>query len=108
MIYLEQNAEYFNNDIRAMLQAFFDNEKVVTKQEGTRLSLEVVYTQDVDVETEVAKGGYVTYTLSDEDGYHASKMVVVDYLNKMIYAFIGFEIRLQAKNDIRDKKFGDT
>ena len=84
MIYLEQNAEYFNNDIRAMLQAFFDNEKVVTKQEGTRLSLEVVYTQDVDVETEVAKGGYVTYTLSDEDGYHASKMVVVDYLNRKL------------------------
>ena len=39
MIYLEQNAEYFNNDIRAMLQAFFDNEKVVTKEDGTRLSL---------------------------------------------------------------------
>ena len=28
MIYLEQNAEFYNNDIRAMLQAFFDNEKL--------------------------------------------------------------------------------
>ena len=65
MIYLEQNAEYFNNDIRAMLQAFFDNEKVVTKEDGTRLSLYVTYTMDSDVETQVASGGYVTYCLED-------------------------------------------
>ncbi len=84
MIYLEQNAEYYNNDIRAMLQAFFDNEKVITKQDGTRLVLKVVYTEDVDVETEVAKGGYVTYTLSDEDNYENSKTVVVDYLNRKL------------------------
>ena len=77
MIYLEQNAEYFNNDIRAMLQAFFDNEKVVTKEDGTRLSLYVTYTMDSDVETQVASGGYVTYCLEDMDGYHQEKMVVV-------------------------------
>ena len=67
-----------------MLQAFFDNEKVITKQDGTRLALRVVYTEDVDVETEVAKGGYVTYTLSDEENYENSKTVVVDYLNRKL------------------------
>lgn len=84
MIYLEQNEEIYNNDIRAMLQAFFDNEKVVLTKEGTRISLKVTYTQDQDVETQVAGGGYVTYTLEDEEGYHASKTVVVDYMNKKV------------------------
>lgn len=84
MIYLEQNAEIYNNDIRAMLQAFFDNEKVVLTKENTRISLKVEYTADSDVETQVAGGGYVTYTLEDEDGYHANKTVVVDYLNKKL------------------------
>ena len=84
MIYLEQNAENYNNDIRAMLQAFFDNEKVVLTKEDTRLSLKVEYTSDSDVETQVANGGYVTYTLEDEDGYRASKTVVVDYMNKKV------------------------
>lgn len=84
MIYLEQNAEIYNNDIRAMLQAFFDNEKVVITKDNTRLSLKVEYTYDSDVETQVASGGYVTYTLEDEEGYHASKTVVVDYMNKKV------------------------
>ncbi len=84
MIYLEQNAEIYNNDIRAMLQAFFDNEKVVLTKENTRISLKVEYTSDSDVETQVANGGYVTYILEDEDGYHASKTVVVDYMNKKV------------------------
>ncbi len=84
MIYLEQNAEIYNNDIRAMLQAFFDNEKVVITKDDTRLSLKVEYTSDSDVETQVASGGYVTYTLEDEKGYHTSKTVVVDYMNKKV------------------------
>lgn len=85
MIYLEQNAEYYNNDIRAMLQAFFDNEKIITKEEGTGLSLQVVYTMDRDVGTpQVAKGGYVTYTLDDEEGYHCERTVVVDFLNRKL------------------------
>jgi len=84
MIYLEQNAEVYNNDIRAMLQAFFDNEKVVLTKEDTRISLKVEYTTDSDVETQVASGGYVTYTLEDVDGYQASKTVVADYMNKKI------------------------
>lgn len=84
MIYLEQNAEIYNNDIRAMLQAFFDNEKVVITKDDTRLSLKVEYTSDSDVETQVASGGYVTYTLEDEEGHHVSKTVVVDYMNKKV------------------------
>lgn len=84
MIYLKQNAEIYNNDIRAMLQAFFDNEKVVITKDDTRLSLKVEYTSDSDVETQVASGGYVTYTLEDAAGYQASKTVVVDYMNKKI------------------------
>ncbi|MBQ9983913.1 MAG: coproporphyrinogen dehydrogenase HemZ [Lachnospiraceae bacterium] len=84
MIYLEQNAEIYNNDIRAMLQAFFDNEKVMLTKEGTRLSLKVEYTSDSDVETQVEGGGYVTYHLQDEEGYYASKTVVVDYQNKKL------------------------
>lgn len=84
MIYLEQSADIYNNDIRAMLQAFFDNEKVVLTKDDTRISLQVEYTADSDVETQVASGGYVTYILKDEDGYHASKTVVVDYMNKKV------------------------
>lgn len=84
MIYLEQNAELYNNDIRAMLQAFFDNEKIVLAEEGTRMSLRVTYTSDVDVETEVRSSGCVTYELADREGYHASKTVMVDFLNKKL------------------------
>lgn len=82
MIYLNQNAEIYNNDIRAMLQAFFDNEKVVLVKDGTRLCLTVEYTMDSDVETQIKSGGYVTFILEDEEGYHKSKTVVVDFLNK--------------------------
>ena len=84
MIYLEQNIELYNNDIRAMLQAFFDNEKVVLKKEGTRLSLVAEFTMDSDVETQVSSGGYVTFLLEDADGYRDTKTVVVDFLNKKI------------------------
>ena len=84
MIYLSQNLEIYNNDIRAMLQAFFDNEKVVLQEEDTRLSLVVEYTADTDVETQVNQGGYVTYTLIDREGYQKRKTVMVDYLNKKI------------------------
>lgn len=84
MIYLNQNLEMYNNDIRAMLQAFFDNEKVVVSPEDTRLSLDAIYTADRDVETGVESGAYVTYTLRDEEGFEQSKTVVVDYLNKKL------------------------
>ncbi|MDO5157056.1 MAG: coproporphyrinogen dehydrogenase HemZ, partial [Eubacteriales bacterium] len=84
MIYLEQNLEIYNNDIRAMLQAFFDNEKVVLEEEGTRIGLKAIYTADQDVETAVETGAYVTYTLWDEDGFEESRTVVVDYLNKKL------------------------
>ena len=84
MIYLNQNAEIYNNDIRAMLQAFFDNEKVVLVKEDTRLSLMVEYTVDSDVETQIESGGYVTFTLEDREGYHKSKTVVIDFLNKKV------------------------
>ncbi len=84
MIYLKQNADIYNNDIRAMLQAFFDNEKVVLTKDDTRIFLKVEYIADSDVETQVTSGGYVTYTLEDEDGYNASKTVVVDYTNKKV------------------------
>lgn len=84
MIYLNQNAEIYNNDIRAMLQAFFDNERIVQGREGTRISLTVDYTMDTDVEIQVESGGYVVYTLEDEDGYHKSSTVTVDFLNKQL------------------------
>ncbi|MGN0155510.1 MAG: coproporphyrinogen dehydrogenase HemZ [Lachnospiraceae bacterium] len=85
MIYLEQNTEIYNNDIRAMLQAFFDNEKVSLVKADTRISLKVDYRQEQDIETpQVNRGGYVTYILEDEDGYHAEKTVVVDYQNKKL------------------------
>lgn len=84
MIYLEQNSELYNNDIRAMLQAFFDNEKVVLAEEGTRMGLRVIYTSDRDVETSVETGAYVTYDFWDENGYQDSATVVIDYLNKRL------------------------
>lgn len=84
MIYLYQNVELYNNDIRVMLQAFFDNEKVVTtEEEDTWLSLEAVFTYDTDVEVpQVQRGGYVTFTLSDEFGYVDKKTVVIDFVDK--------------------------
>lgn len=84
MIYLEQNVELYNNDIRAMLQAFFDNEKVILTKEGTRLTLKADFVMDRDVETMVETGGYVIFTLTDEDGYEASKTVMVDFMDKKL------------------------
>ena len=84
MIYLEQNVELYNNDIRAMLQAFFDNEKVILTKEGTRLALKADFVMDRDVETMVETGGYVVFTLTDEDGYEASKTVMVDFMDKKL------------------------
>lgn len=84
MIYLKQNLELYDNDIRVMLQAFFDNEKVVRTKAGSRLSLIVEYTVESDVETQVTSGGYVTFTLEDTDGYHDEKTIVVDFQNKKI------------------------
>ena len=40
MIYLKQNVEDYNNDFRAMIQAFLPNEKIVITEEGTRLTFE--------------------------------------------------------------------
>lgn len=82
MIYLKQNSELYNNDIRAMLQAFFDNEKVVLEKEGTRLSLTAEYVEDV--ETEPSKGKCVTYILEDEEGYHDEQTVEVDFYDKKL------------------------
>ncbi|MGN0437215.1 MAG: coproporphyrinogen dehydrogenase HemZ [Lachnospiraceae bacterium] len=73
MIYLEQNDEMYNNDIRAMLQAFFDNEKVVTVADGTRISLQVNY-----------KANFVAYKLSDENGYEDEAGISIDYTDKGI------------------------
>lgn len=73
MIYLEQNNEMYNNDIRAMLQAFFDNGKVVTTKEGTRISLSVHYGNDE-----------VNYEFTDQDGYRDSAKISVAYQNKEI------------------------
>ena len=56
MIYLSQNLELYNNDIRAMLQAFFDNEKISLVKADTRLSLTVEYISDRDIETNVSDG----------------------------------------------------
>lgn len=84
MIYLNQNTDLYNNDIRAMLQAFFDNEKIVTKKGGTHISLIVDYVAQRDVESQIPSGGYVIYTLEDEDGYREKKTVVVDFLDKKI------------------------
>lgn len=84
MIYLNQNLELYNNDIRAMLQAFFDNEKVVLQEEGTRLSLQADYVMDRDVETMVETGGYVTFTIRDEAGYEDAQTVVVNFLDKKL------------------------
>ena len=67
MIYLEQNEEIYNNDIRAMLQAFFDNEKVVIQDKDTRLSLKVCYED----------GKKVSYYLKDVDGYQDEDYLLI-------------------------------
>ncbi|MCM1158026.1 MAG: coproporphyrinogen dehydrogenase HemZ [Bacteroidales bacterium] len=117
MIYLKQNEELYNNDIRVMLQAFFDNEKIVLTEENTRLMLDVEYTADVDVETGVRTGGYVTFLLEDENGYRQSKTVVVDFLNKraarnplkaalyrMLSAYTGKELPWGSLTGVRPTK----
>ena len=74
MIYLEQNEEIYNNDIRAMLQAFFDNEKVVIQDKDTRLSLKVCYED----------GKKVSYYLKDVDGYQDEDYLLIPYRDKKI------------------------
>ena len=78
MIYLEQNAEIYNNDIRAMLQAFFDNEKVLSVKKDTRLSLSVEYS----VDEKENNGRRVIFTLEDEKGYNKRETVKVDFTDK--------------------------
>lgn len=80
MIYLKQNEELYNNDIRAMLQAFFDNEKIVIKEDGTRISLVVNYEKNESIPSK----SVITYRLTDEDGYKAVCSVEVDYSDKSI------------------------
>lgn len=85
MIYLDQNIDLYNNDIRVMLQAFFDNEKVVLSKEDTRLTLKAFFVYDTDVEIpSLQRGGYVTFTLTDEGGYSATATVVTDFMNKQL------------------------
>lgn len=43
MILLLQNDLLYDYDIRTLLQAFFDNEKIVTTPEDTRMSMEVTF-----------------------------------------------------------------
>lgn len=78
MIYLEQNAEIYNNDIRAMLQAFFDNEKVLSVKEGTRLSLSVEYS----VDEKENNGRWAAFTLEDKTGYNKRETIKVDFTDK--------------------------
>lgn len=73
MIYLEQNNEMYNNDVRAMLQAFFDNEKVVLSKEDTRMSFVVLY-----------KDNEVVYQLKDLEGYEDEASISIDYTNKKL------------------------
>lgn len=80
MIYLEQDAEIYNNDIRAMLQAFFDNEKILPAKEDTRLSLSVKYTGT----DKKINDRQVTFTLEDEAGYHIVETIKIDFMNKKI------------------------
>lgn len=82
MIYLEQNEELYNNDIRAMLQAFFDNEKVSLERRDTRLSLLVEYTPNPHADPKAAVGEAVTFTLEDEAGYRDSRTVVTNFHDK--------------------------
>lgn len=83
MIYLEQNEELYNNDIRAMLQAFFDNEKIVIQRKNTRISLRVVYESMQDGDG-MKHGTKVTYFLEDEEGYQNQGCVEIDYTNKKL------------------------
>lgn len=45
MIYLKQNVDDYNNDFRAMIQAFIPREKIVLKEEGTRLTFQAELTE---------------------------------------------------------------
>lgn len=46
MICLLQNDEMYNYDIRSVLQAFFENEKIITSQDETRLVFEIKYDKE--------------------------------------------------------------
>ncbi len=83
MIYLEQNDELYNNDIRAMLQAFFDNEKIVVEKKNTEIALYVRY-ESLQGEDGLRHGTKVTYVLEDEEGYQGKNQVEIDYTNKKI------------------------
>lgn len=71
MIYLEQNIDSYNNDLRTMLQAFFPGVKIVTNKEETDLSLYATFNSDA-----------ISYVLEDVKGYHKEDKVLVDYRDK--------------------------
>ncbi len=82
MIYLKQQLDLYDNDIRVMLQAFFDNEKVVRTKAGSRLSLVVDYACKEDEETGAKSEGVVTFSLADDKGYESVEKEEADYWDK--------------------------
>ena len=73
MILLLQNDVTYDYDIRNLLQAFFDNEKVVTTPEGTRMSMEVTFREQ----------GTHSVAFCSPEGKWYSREFVGDYKDKM-------------------------
>ncbi len=71
MIYLKQSVDNYNNDFRAMLQAFYKDEKIVTYEEGTHLTLQVDFNEDG-----------IDFLLSDIEGYCSRDYLACNYLDK--------------------------
>ena len=72
MIYLKQNGKDYEHDIRTMLQAFFEHEKIVMEPTDARLMLETFFCEKQQV----------TFVLKDRDGYEDIKKIQIAYADQ--------------------------
>lgn len=94
MIYLKQNVEDYNNDFRAMIQAFIPREKIVLYEEGTRLTFQAdlgdtqaavsLWEDGKKLEEEIARCCYLDKKNARNPIKAASYYILSRYCNKTL------------------------
>ncbi len=106
MIYIEQTSELYNNDFRAMLQAFFKDEKIVTYKEGTTLHFRAVY-EDNKVNMELYREDellYIDTYVGDYTDKAIAKNPIKAIIYKMLVNYTGHELPWGTLTGIRPTK----
>ena len=106
MIYIEQTSELYNNDFRAMFQAFFKDEKIVTYKEGTTLHFRAVYEAN-QVNMELYKEDNLLYKdtyVGDYKDKSIAKNPIKAIVYKMLVDYTGRELPWGTLTGIRPTK----